>query len=145
MLRRLCGDQALADDLAQQAFLAAFLKISKLKNEDAFQGWLRAIAVNNWLQHCRKHDLLAESDDETDTTDLPQKVYLGLDLNAALMALRPIERTCVVLNYQEGLSHTEISEVLDHPLGTIKSHITRGVSKLQTSLKAYHQDATNNE
>lgn len=137
MLRRMCGNDSLADDLAQQTFLTAFLNISSLKNESAFAGWLRTIAVNGWLQHCRKHDLLANSDEAVDAPSAATTVSLGLDLNTALLTLSALERTCVVLNYQEGLSHGEVAALLDRPLGTVKSHISRGAKKLQESLRAY--------
>jgi len=53
LLRRLCREPALADDLAQQSFLRAWHQVHTLQAPAAFGGWLRQIAVNTWLQHVR--------------------------------------------------------------------------------------------
>ena len=60
-----------------------------------------------------------------------------LDLDAASMKLAPAARLCVVLPYHEGLSHSEISAATSIPLGTVKSHVTRGASQLRETLKDY--------
>jgi RNA polymerase sigma-70 factor (ECF subfamily) len=54
LLRRLCGESALSDDLAQQTFMAAWSQLAKLRQPAAFGGWLRQIAVNAWLAHLRR-------------------------------------------------------------------------------------------
>ena len=66
----------------------------------------------------------------------------SLDLDRALARLSPEERLCVVLAYNEGLSHGEISAATGMPLGTVKSHIRRGAHNLRTLLDAYqpHED-----
>src|SRR5262245_45857864 len=66
MLTRLCRNHALADDLAQEAFLQAWRQLPNLKSHDAFGGWLRQIAVNAWLQHRRKRGELALEEVETE-------------------------------------------------------------------------------
>ena len=58
-------------------------------------------------------------------------------LDAALMQLAPAARLCVVLAYHEGLSHSEISATTSIPLGTVKSHVTRGAARLRQILKDY--------
>ena len=60
-----------------------------------------------------------------------------LDLDAALALLAPAARICVVLSYQEGLSHAEISTMTALPIGTVKSHVTRGAARLREVLKDY--------
>lgn len=137
VLRRACGDSVLADDLAQQTFLTAFQKISNLKTETAFPAWLKKIGINMWLQHCRKNDLLEDTTDSGELTVEPPGPGLSLDLTAALTELSPMERLCIVLNYQEGMSHSEIASTIETPLGTVKSHIQRGTKKLNLLLEAY--------
>jgi len=61
----------------------------------------------------------------------------GLDLDAALAQLTPDARLCVVLAYNEGLSHPEIATVTGLPLGTVKTHIARGAARLRETLAAY--------
>ncbi len=74
--------------------------------------------------------------------DLEQhdKTSAGMDLDSALAELPNPVRLCVVLAYHEGLSHPEISEVMDLPLGTVKSHIKRGAKRLQQMLSTYVDD-----
>jgi DNA-directed RNA polymerase specialized sigma24 family protein len=62
---------------------------------------------------------------------------LRLDLDAALATLQPEVRLCVVLAYSEGLSHPEIVTLTGLPLGTTKSHITRGAARLREILAEY--------
>jgi len=60
-----------------------------------------------------------------------------LDLDGALATLPPDARLCVVLAYSEGMSHAEISDSTAIPLGTVKSHITRGAARLRETLQGY--------
>jgi RNA polymerase sigma-70 factor (ECF subfamily) len=137
LMRRCCGNAALADDLAQQSFLQAWLNVSTLREIDAFGGWLRRLSVSIWLQYVRKRQLITDApapDDEPSLEDLPD---IGLDLDHALSALPPAVRLCIVLSYHEGMSHQEVAEATGIPLGTVKSHITRGSKRLQRMLLAY--------
>jgi RNA polymerase sigma-70 factor (ECF subfamily) len=54
LLRRLCGNHALADDLAQQTFVQAWRGIRALRDPGAFGGWLKRVAVNAWLAEARR-------------------------------------------------------------------------------------------
>ena len=137
LLRRLCGDPHLADDLAQQAFLQAWRTIKSLKSSQAFAAWMKRLAVNTWLQHLRKNDPLNNTVENDDQRAAHEHTGAGIDLDRALASLpRPV-RLCIVLAYNEGMSHSEIADVTDMPLGTVKSHITRGTKKLQDFLAAY--------
>ena len=137
LLRRLTREASLADDLAQQAFIQGWQSIRTLRSPGAFGGWLRKLAVNFWLQHARSgrpevplaEDLRAEHPVST--------VSRRLDLDAALAQLPHDVRVCIVLAYNEGMSHGEISQTASIPLGTVKSHITRGAARLRELLHAY--------
>lgn len=138
MLRRLSRDHALADDLSQQAFIQAWRMLSSLESPGAFGGWLRQIAVNTWLQYLRSRKQM----DSIDDADLPVKSINEshgerLDLDCALMQLPPVVRLCIVLSHAEGMSHGEIVSAIGLPLGTVKSHITRGTARLRELLQAY--------
>lgn len=140
-LRRLCNDAALADDIAQQALLTAWMKLGTLKQPAAFAPWLKRIALNTWRTHARRVDPLADAYEHTGESS-PEQAHqpaaaMGLDLNAALATLAPDTRLCVVLAYHEGLSHREIVEATDLALGTVKSNIRRGSQVLQDYLAAY--------
>lgn len=135
----LSRNQATADDLAQETFLAAWRKLHTLKSPGAFGGWLRQIAVNLFLQHVRRHSSQKEELSDWDIKENPvqKDPAIQLDLQKALERLRPIERLCVVLSYAERLSHSEICSATGLPLGTVKSHIARGSKQLRKDLKAY--------
>jgi RNA polymerase sigma factor (sigma-70 family) len=140
LMRRLCGDRAFAEDLAQQAFVQAWRQLGRLKSPAAFGSWLRAIAVNVWLQEVRRAPFKFETPEE----NLPEPDPEGpgpadlaatrLDLSRALLRLKAPERVCVVLAYAEGLSHGQIAEATGWPLGTVKSNVTRGAERLRAWL-----------
>jgi RNA polymerase sigma factor (sigma-70 family) len=137
LMRRLCGDGAFAEDLAQLAFVQAWRQIRRLRSPAAFPAWLRAIAVTTWLQEARKSQARLEIPDaeppEPDPVgpDAPELTASRLDLSRALMRLKAPERVCVVLAYAEGLSHGEIAEATGWPLGTVKSNVARGAARLR--------------
>jgi RNA polymerase sigma factor (sigma-70 family) len=138
LLRRLCRDHALADDLSQQAFMQAWKTLSSLQVPAAFGGWLRQIAVNTWLQHLRSRKEMESIDEEhTPVESISESHGERIDLDYALTQLPPAVRLCIVLSHAEGMSHGEIVNVTKMPLGTVKSHITRGTAKLRELLQAY--------
>lgn len=143
VLRRLCRDSSLTDDLAQQALVQAWRSIGTLRSPLAFGGWLRTVAVNTWLQHLRANaqrlDPLPD-DDLLEPAATPMTAE-RLDLDAALALLAPAARVCVVLAYQEGQSHAEISAATGLPIGTVKSHVARGAARLRDVLKDYRGSA----
>ena len=144
LLRRLCGNPHLADDLAQQVFLQAWRGIKDLKSSRAFAAWMKRLAVNCWLQEIRKHEPLdtAEStgeDENPGRRTVKDATSTGIDVDRALALLPAHIRLFIVLSYHEGMSHREIAELLDTPLGTVKSHIARGTKQLQEFLADYEK------
>ena len=138
LLRRLSRDPALADDLAQQAFLKAWRALPKLRAAGAFGAWLRRLAVNTWLEHVRAAPPLADVEpDELAAATSVSSAEEELDLDRSLAQLAPDERLCVVLAYHEGMSHAEIASATTLPLGTVKSHIRRGGERLRALLDGY--------
>jgi RNA polymerase sigma factor (sigma-70 family) len=137
LLRRLCRDVALADDLAQETFLQAWKQLRHLRSVGAFGGWLRQIAVNAWLQHARSSEWFTDFDNFSGEPATPSAYADRLDLDAALSRLPPQVRACIVLAYHEGMSHGEIASTTHLPLGTVKSHISRGTARLREVLAAY--------
>lgn len=138
LLRRMTREPALADELAQQAFVLAWKSIRSLKSPTAFGAWLRRIAVNCWLHQARAKKVEVALDEGS----LPEGQWVStvaerLDLDGALATLSPDARLCVVLAYSEGMSHAEISEITAIRLGTVKSHVARGAARLREILHAY--------
>ena len=141
LMRRCCGDITLADDLAQQVFLQLWKKIHTLKQAGALGAWLKRVAVSIWLQYLRKTDALRGAD-ELEEPDHAHKetTGMGMDLDLALATLPNQVRLCIVLSYQEGMTHAEIAEITDTPLGTVKSHINRGSQRLKEILSPYREN-----
>ena len=139
LLRRLCRDPALADDLAQQVFLTAWRTLSGLKAPAAFGAWLRRLTVNRWLMDARVRREAPLPEAALESLDEAREAPLGerLDLDRALAQLPRDVRVCIVLAYVERMSHAEISAATGLALGTVKSHISRGSARLRTLLDAY--------
>jgi RNA polymerase sigma-70 factor (ECF subfamily) len=139
MMRRLCGDHARADDLAQRAFLQAWRSLGGLRDPGAFGGWLKRVAVNVWLAEARRMAAPIDDDEDAflaaaDPAPSPERIAGRIDLERALARLGPAERLCVVLAHGEGMTHPEIAEAANLPLGTVKSHVLRGSEKLKRIL-----------
>jgi RNA polymerase sigma factor (sigma-70 family) len=141
----LCRQTALGDDLAQQVFLAAWRSLARLRSAAAFDGWLKRIMVNVWLQEVRRGKLITTGDSElAEFSDLAvhhDAMATGMDLDAALSMLPADMRLCVVLAYNEGMAHPEIATATGLPLGTVKSHISRGAARLREILAGYGEES----
>lgn len=137
LLRRLCRDSSLADDLAQQVLLTTWRALPALRSTAAFPSWLRRLAINAWLAHLRSAPLTGECGSFEDLAPVESMAGEQMDLDRALAALRREERLCVVLAYAEGMSHQEIAAETGMPLGTVKSHVRRGAARLRTLLAGY--------
>jgi RNA polymerase sigma-70 factor (ECF subfamily) len=140
LLRRMGAQASEADDLAQDAFLAAFERIAEFRGEGTFQAWVRRIAARLYLRRLKRDRRLAEivreAGDEAAAESDAGDADGRLDLDEGLRALAPAERLCVSLCYGAGLSHAEAAEALNLPLGTVKSHVNRGLGKLRARLGA---------
>ena len=138
LLRRMGAAPALADDLAQDAFLSAFEHIGDFRGEGSFAGWVKRIAARLYVRRWRRRGVLDPVDPVEETQDEgaggESERIARIDLDLALQALSPAERICVGLCHGAGLSHPEIAEALRLPLGTVKSHVTRGLAKLRQRL-----------
>ena len=142
-MRRFSGDATLADDLSQQVFMQAWRKIRQLKDANKFAGWLKQLAVNEWLQFVRKNDPLRGSiDSEEVVMSKSDSTSIAMDLDQALTTLPFAIRTCIVLSYHQRMTHDEISKMTGIKVGTVKSHIRRGSERLRIILSAYDVVAT---
>lgn len=141
-LRRLLhGDHAAADELAQEAFLLAWQKLDQFRGDARFSTWLYRVAYNCFLQARRKKSWpLDEVDDgEIQAQPVPNcAIDLQLDLDRAMQRLSSAEQSVLLHCVQLGLSHEEAAYVLTMPLGTVKTHVTRGKSKLKSWLAAWN-------
>ncbi|MDE6144693.1 MAG: RNA polymerase sigma factor [Muribaculaceae bacterium] len=140
-LRRLltalcCGDRQLADDLAQDSLLKAYIQSDTLQNEEKFRPWLLRIAYTTFLNNKRAQRILDDydalcavaADDEADSAFRYQELY------DALNRLGATERTAVALYYLEGYSIKEVASIVSTSPEAVKQHIYRGRQHLRKFL-----------
>lgn len=132
-LRRVLGEEALADDCAQETWLIVYQKLSSFRG-GSFRSWLLTIGMRRALRLKSKQGRLDLQDTPDDTAAPSVPEGLRLDLEKALQHLSLAERSCLHLMSCEDMTHEEIAKVLDLPLGTVKSHIARGKDKLRRLL-----------
>jgi RNA polymerase sigma-70 factor (ECF subfamily) len=136
------GDAHLADDLAQETFVKAWRKLHTYRGSARFSTWLFGIAYNEFRTVARQRKELALEDIEEPAAEPARSVAdarsdLRLDLTEALEGLHSSERAAIVLCCQNGLTHEEAAQVLDCPLGTVKTNVLRGKEKLKRRLFGY--------
>ena len=136
-LAQTIGDSQLSDDLAQDTFIKAYTKIASFQSRSSFKTWLFRIAYNVMFDYRRAHHIT----DEIDTAAISNRIsdehdaQLSLDIYNAMAQLKPTERTCVALKLIDGYPIDEISEIMQMAEGTVKSHLSRGKTKLADYLR----------
>lgn len=136
-LSQTLGDEQLADDLAQDTFVKAYMSIGRFKGLSSFSTWLYRIAYNVFLDYTRRQrptediDLLPTQKHLADNTNST----LRMDIYDALRRLGDKERTCITLQLIDGYKIDRISQITGMPAGTVKSHISRGRDKLAKYLR----------
>ncbi len=133
------AQSALADDLAQDALMAGFRNLTALDDRAAFAAWVRTIAARLYIRRWRsdaRTELVAEPPEADDgpIPDVQMHSADRLDLDQAMQSLLAVQRLCIALCYGAGLSHAEAAEALNLPLGTVKSHVKRGLQRLRGHL-----------
>lgn len=132
-----CGDHQLADDLAQETLIKAYLSSEGFRQPEKFNAWIFKIAYHTFLNERRDSRSYADveeadvlpSNDTSDATFRYQALYAALD------KLPKGERTSVLLYYIEGYSIKEISEITEASQDAIKQHLSRGRNHLRGLLK----------
>ena len=136
LLRRMGAEPALADDVAQDAFIQAFERCADFRGEGAFSAWVRKIAARLYIKRRQKEARWTDLDAAGEPEALLPDIGRALDLDDALNSLNELERVCVSLCHGAGLTQSEIAAALNLPLGTVKSHVKRGLDKLRSRLDA---------
>ncbi|NDL56919.1 RNA polymerase sigma factor [Phytoactinopolyspora mesophila] len=125
---RWCGPIALHDgpDAAQEALVSIFQKLGQLREPAALWGWARRIAVRAAIRLARQRQAIPPMPaDWFAGIPAPEEPELHTDITAVLERLAPEHRAVLVLRGIEGLTETEIAEVLDVPSGTVRSRLFR--------------------
>ena len=142
---RLSGSAADADDLTQETFAKALVRVSQLREPDKAKGWLFRILRNVYLHRVRdekRHQTVAlDSVGELPATDSEEPPAIDPRvLQDALNELDETFRTPLILFYFEEFSYKDIAEQMDLPIGTVMSRLARAKGYLKTRL-APHVDA----
>ena len=155
LLFRMVRDRELAEDLAQETFVKALNAIDSYRPEFKFSSWIFKIANNAAIDHLRRRELDTLSLDGSPHAETPEAMQatalqigarqespldtveakeLGGAIEAAIGSLRPEYRSCILLRHVEGRAYEEIAEILNLPLGTVKTYIHRARNELRQSL-----------
>ena len=143
---RMTGDRGLAEEIAQDVFLALDENLGKIESPQHACFWLRRVAISRstdalrrrrargfgqWVEINENHGAQAEE----------RRSPLGSRVEALLATLPEAQRAAIVLRYQEDLTPEEIAATLGAPLATVKSHLQRGLkllrAKAESNLKEF--------
>jgi RNA polymerase sigma-70 factor (ECF subfamily) len=155
LIYRMVRDRELSEDLAQETFVKVLNAIDRYRPEFKFSSWVFKIANNAAIDHLRKKELdtlsleggpdatTAERVEATalqigDSGESPLEELeareLGSAIERAISRLRPEYQTCIILRHVEGRPYDEIAEILELPLGTVKTYIHRARAELREIL-----------
>lgn len=155
LVYRMVRDRELAEDLAQETFVKVFNHLESYNPKYKFSSWIFKIASNLSIDHLRKKtpkmvsldgSLNARTSDEAESSRItiasedenPEQLLeareLGNEIEGAIGQLRTEYRTAIVLRHIEGRPYEEIAEIMELPLGTVKTYIHRGRSELRELL-----------
>jgi RNA polymerase sigma-70 factor, ECF subfamily len=155
LIYRMVRDRELAEDLAQETFVKVFNHLDSYNPKYKFSSWIFKIASNLSIDSMRRKELQtvsldgsrnASTADEVEATRItvastdenPEEFLeakeLGEEIERAISMLRPEYRTAILLRHVEGRPYEEIAEVMEVPLGTVKTYIHRTRGELRESL-----------
>ena len=134
----LTGDFEAARDLAQEAFIQAYLRLAQLRDPGKFPGWLRQIALNVHRSQLRRQEVatVALEAEAQAAPPNPQPSEIEVVVREALNRLREPERLALTLHYIDGYSHGEIGEFLGVRPETVKTRLARARQHLRTEVMA---------
>jgi RNA polymerase sigma-70 factor (ECF subfamily) len=147
----ICGTAEDAQDIVQDAFVHAFVKLQTFQRQSAFYTWLYRIALNQHLSQRRRRPPPLSLDQQRQfggdpvdgqarpTAPLEQRDRIAR-VHAALLELSQEYRQVLVLREMEGWSYETIAEVLDLPIGTVRSRLHRARSELRALLQDVYEE-----
>jgi len=147
-----------ADDIAQEVFIKVHRSLKNFKGQSRFSVWLYRIAINQCLDHIKHRnrrpegtslDSLIDRDDESmellfrdpspDGAEMFENDRLRNSVRWVVASLSPDHRAVIALKDLEGYSQDEIAEMLDCPVGTVKSRLTRAREALKDKLRPFYE------
>lgn len=164
IIYRMVRDRERAEDLAQETFVRTFNNLDRYDRSYKFSSWLFKIAYNLTVDHLRKKELKtisihgspdAVTSDQQKATSVTlesteeapdarlESLELAGQLEEAIGRLRQEYRTAIILRHVEGRAYEEIAEIMDIPLGTVKTYIFRARRQLREDLSGLFEDPEN--
>ncbi len=161
---RMVRDRERAEDLTQETFVRTFNNLDRYDRSYKFSSWLFKIAYNLTVDHLRKKELRtisihgspdAVTADQQEATSVTLESYeeapdvrlesleLAGQLEEAIGQLRAEYRTAILLRHVEGRAYEEIADIMDIPLGTVKTYIFRARRQLREDLSDLHEEPEN--
>jgi len=155
LIYRMVRNRELAEDLSQETFIKVLNALASYRPEYKFSSWVFKIANNAAIDHLRRRELDTLSLEGSPHADTAEKIEatalqigekaesaldavankeLGGEIEQAIAKLRPEYRTCILLRHVEGRPYEEIAEILNLPLGTVKTYIHRARNELRIAL-----------
>jgi len=155
LIHRMVRDRELAEDLAQETFVRTLNNLKRYDPSYKFSSWLFKIGYNLTIDHLRKKELAVVSmqgapdavtaDQQAATAitlmsrderpdELLEARQLGSEIEKAIGTLRPEYQTAILLRHVEGYAYDEIAEIMNVPLGTVKTYIHRARNELKSTL-----------
>lgn len=152
LIYRMVRDRELAEDLAQETFVRAFNAIASYNSSYKFNSWIFKIASNHTINYLRKGKLdtvsIFGTSDEglgdrelqiksitENPHDFTERRELGGRIEVAIGELREEYRMAILLYHVEGYSYKEIADIMDIPLGTAKTYLSRARKELKKHLE----------
>jgi len=134
------GNRAIAEELAQEVFLSLYRNFSSIKSDSHLVFWLRKVTSHRCLDYLRgqKRRAHLSLDDvrERPQNHLEPDPFISSHLRRMVSSLPEKARMVVVLRYQEDLTPTEIAEILDMPVNSVKSHLRRSLALLREKMSS---------
>jgi RNA polymerase sigma factor (sigma-70 family) len=140
LLRLTRSNQSLSDELAQDTFLQAYRSLRSFKGDARFSTWLHSIAYRAFLVHIRSQRATEQYEDDLHGTAIEpctRTSDFNHDLELAMQSLSLPERAVLTLCLGDGCTHEEAATALNLPLGTVKTHASRGREKLKALLSEW--------
>lgn len=148
---RLVGETATAEDVTQEVFLIIYRKIRWLENPQLFRAWAYRIASREafkrlkrerrWAEQIRDEEVL-EKISATETAEIYEPKLIE-KIPELISSISPASRAVLILHYLDELSLSEVAEILDISLGTVKSRLAYGLARLREKVKERNEKYVN--
>ncbi|MPQ44554.1 sigma-70 family RNA polymerase sigma factor [Clostridium tarantellae] len=129
-------EQAL--DIVGETIYKAYTSIEKLKEPKYFNTWITRILINTTLTYIKKNSRIVYLEDNVTIKDIPckqqdlvEKMYIW----QAIDSLEHKHKEIIILKYFDDLTVSEISKVLDYPIGTVKTYLNKALTKLRSFMR----------